>query len=65
MTILEKTIFIRFESNNIKFFLYLLKKVPSIKTYLHQTNRATGWLPLFRILNIFQAKDYKDDTYQN
>ena len=61
MTLLEKTIFKMFESNCVEFLLYLLREIPSINTYLHQINRRTGWLPIFRILNIFQSKNYTEE----
>ena len=54
-------IFKRFESNCVEFLLYLLREIPSINTYLHQIYKRTGWLPIFRVLNIFQSKNYTEE----
>ena len=59
MTLLEKCIFKLFETGESKFLIYLLKKVPNVSVYLHEVNPSTGWLPLFRVLNMFLIKEYK------
>ena len=47
-----------FTFKDSRFLLFILNKVPEIKTYLHKVNPETKWLPLFRILNIFGSEFY-------
>lgn len=63
LNLLEAAIFVLFSTADDRFLIYLIENMPNIKKYLHNCNDE-GWLPLFRILHLFQRK-LKDNEGQS
>lgn len=60
LNLIEQCCFILFEDRDERFLIHVLSEVPRILKYLYITN-SQGWLPLFRILHIFQDKFYESE----
>jgi len=52
--LLDQCFNILFEDDDEIYLMYLLEYIPKINKYLHEPTKNTGWLPLFRVLNLFQ-----------
>ena len=61
LRLIEQCLNILFEDDDEMYAMYLLENVPNIKKYLHQPTRRTGWLPMFRVLNLFQMKEWQTE----
>lgn len=60
MNLLEKCFFILYERKDERFLMYVLKWVPNVDRYLYVVNKD-GWLPIFRVLNLFKTQLYESD----
>lgn len=61
LRVVELCLNILFEEDDEMYIIYLIENVPNIKKYLHHVNKSNGWLPIFRVLNIFQNKDWETE----
>ena len=60
MTLMEQGFFILFSDGNEKFVFFMLKKVPDARKHLYKVN-ASGWLPVFRVLHLFERSLYQSE----
>ena len=58
MNLLEQAFFLLFETGAAEFVFYLLNSIPNIKQFVYILDER-GWLPVFRVLHLFQHTCYE------